>query len=244
MLARLRLAHMESPSSSQQSAKELAGREAVKQIKNGMVLGLGTGSTVAFFLEALSERIKSEGLSVKGIATSQATEAHAKSLDIPLVDLDEVLSLDLVIDGADEVDGKLRLIKGGGGALLREKIVAAAGSKVLIIVGEGKVIKKLGTTFLLPVEVLPFGYKATQRLVSGAGCVPFLRTQPDETPFVTDNGNYILDCKFDKGIGRPEALHKELSQIPGVAEIGLFLDLCDEVIEGRSDGPPVIYTKK
>jgi len=234
---------MESPTSPQISAKEMAGREAAKRVKDGMCLGLGTGSTVAFFLEALAERIQAEGLSVVGVATSQDTEARAKSLGIPTSNLEETPDLDLVVDGADEVDGKFRLIKGGGGALLREKIVAAAGKRVLIIVGEGKVVKKLGTTFLLPVEILPFGFKATEARVTEAGCAPFLRTTENEQPFVTDNGNYILDCRFKGGISKPEKLHQEMSQIPGVAEIGLFIGLCDEVIEGLAEGKPRILVK-
>ena len=234
---------METPAESQLSSKEAAGVEAALCVESGMKIGLGTGSTVTFFLEALARRIQSEGLVVKGVATSEATVLKAKELGIPMATLEEEPRLDLVIDGADEVDGDFRLIKGGGGALLREKIVAAAGERVVIIVGEGKQVETLGTTFLLPVEILPFGYLSTEVKVAELGCIPFLRTTETEGPFVTDNGNYILDCKFPDGIADPVSLHAELSQIPGVAEVGLFLDLCDEVITGLAGGEATTQVK-
>jgi len=165
------------------------------------------------------------------------TAEKAQELGIPISDLEQYPALDLVIDGADEVDSEFRLIKGGGGALLREKIVAAASAKVAIIIGSGKRVDRLGTTFLLPVEVIPFGHTTTRDSVASMGnCVPFVRTTEEGEPFVTDNGNFILDCRFESGIADPEKLHSDLSQIPGVAEVGLFLNLCHVVFEGKDDG--------
>ncbi|MBC8329131.1 MAG: ribose-5-phosphate isomerase RpiA [Planctomycetes bacterium] len=226
------------------SAKQAAGNHAATLVRDGMALGLGTGSTVAFFLDALALRIRAEDLVVKGVPTSEATAAKARELGIGLTDLEQTPELDLVVDGADEVDPEFCLIKGGGGALLREKIVARAARQVVIVVGEGKRVERLGTTFLLPVEILPFGHAVTRREVAAAGpCQPFLRTTEDGSPFLTDNGNYILDCKFPDGIERPRVLHAGLSQIPGVVEIGLFLDLCHVLVEGRPDGTARVLNK-
>lgn len=233
------------PMAAPRSSKQAAGEAAVRFVKNGMVLGLGTGSTVEFFLQALARRVDREGLQVIGVPTSSATAARAEELGIPLTTLEHHMDVDLAVDGADEVDPEFRLIKGGGGALLREKIVAASAEKVVIVVGAGKRVARLGTSFLLPVEVTPFGQAATRRLIERAGkCKAFLRTAEDGGAFLTDNGNYILDCKFQKGIANPLTLHRKVSEIPGVVEIGLFLDLCDVVVEGREDGEVVIHEKK
>ncbi len=227
------------------SSKQAAGEAAARLVRNGMKLGLGTGSTVEFFLRALAARIQREGLRVAGVPTSQATAERAEALGIPLTDLEHAPELDLVVDGADEVDDDFRLIKGGGGALLREKIVAAAGKKIVIVVGAGKRVARLGTTFMLPVEVAPFGQSVTRRKVEAAGkCTAFLRTAADGRPFLTDNGNLILDCRFAKGISNAATLHRKLSEIPGVVEIGLFLGLCHVVIEGADDGSARTLTRK
>ncbi len=226
------------------SPKQAAGIAAAQLVQTGMKLGLGTGTTVAFFLEALAERIEKENLEVIGVSTSVQTAELAEKLGIPISDLEEYPALDLVVDGADEVDPELRLIKGGGGALLREKIVAAASAKVAIIIGTGKRVERLGTTFLLPVEIIPFGYVTTRDCVANAsGSTPYLRTTEEGQPFVTDNGNYILDCKFEQGIANAEQLHADLSQIPGVAEVGLFLNLCDIVFEGQDDGQVITLNR-
>ena len=220
-------------------SKEAAGRAAAAEVADGMVLGLGTGSTVAPFLEAVAARIRGEGLSLRGVPTSEETAVRARQLGIPLTDLDTDPVLDLAVDGADEVDPALRLVKGGGGALLREKIVASAARRVVIVVGQGKRVEVLGKDFLLPVEILPFGATVTMRKVSALGCQPFLRTRGEEPaarPFATDNGNWILDCRFPEGIADPEDLHARLLAIPGVLEAGLFLGLCQTLIEGRPDG--------
>jgi len=222
--------------SSGTSAKQAAGVAAAALVEDGMRLGLGTGSTVAFFLDALADRMKAEDIQCVGVPTSEATAAKADSLGIPLSTLDQTPELDLVVDGADEVDAKFRLVKGGGGALLREKIVAAAAKQVVIIVGEGKRVEKLGTTFLLPVEIVSFGAQATRAKVAALGCQPYLRTLESGETFVTDNGNWILDCKFPYGMDSPEQLHQQLSETPGVVEVGIFLGLCHHVIEGRADG--------
>lgn len=222
---------------SAQASKKAAGVAAAALVEDGMKLGLGTGSTVTFFLSALARRMEKEGITVRGVPTSEQTEREAAKLGIPVGDLDQIPKLDLVIDGADEIDPQFRLIKGGGGALLREKIVAAAGREVVIIVGEGKRVERLGTTFLLPIEVIPFGSRVTgTRIQEAAKCQPFLRTGEDGRPRLTDNGNYIFDCKFPKGITGADRLHRTLSQIPGVVELGLFLNLCHRVIEGHVDG--------
>ncbi len=225
------------------SPKEAAGRESVKFIKSGQVVGLGTGSTVEWFLVALAERIQKEGLEVRGVPTSTATAERAKDLGIPISSLEQDPVLDVTVDGADEVDPAFRLIKGGGGALLREKIVANSAQKVVIVIGAGKKVETLGSTFLLPVEVIPFGHQVTELQIADIGCQPFLRTLENGEAFITDNGNYIFDCQFDGGIENPEEAHSLLSQLPGVAENGIFLDLCDVVVEGLEGGETVVEEK-
>lgn len=225
--------------------KRLAAVEALAFVEDGMKLGLGTGSTAAIFVDLLGEKVKA-GLSVVCVPTSEATRAQAERLGIPLSTLDETPYLDLTVDGADEMDEALRLIKGGGGALLREKIVAAASSRLVIIADHSKMVETLGA-FPLPVEVVPFGLTATKNLVTSlsedAGCTGEikLRLKADGTPFVTDNGNYILDCAFGE-IGDPETLDDALKLIPGVVEIGLFLGLADYGIVAGPDGVTVIST--
>ncbi|MFQ5749880.1 MAG: ribose-5-phosphate isomerase RpiA [Planctomycetota bacterium] len=218
------------------SAKQAVGEAALRLVENGMRLGLGTGSTVDFFLVALARRVQKEGLSIQGVATSQATVRRARELGLPLTTLEEAGELDLAVDGADEVDARFRLIKGGGGALLREKIVASAARQVVILVDESKRVERLGQRFHLPVEILPFGWQVTSKKVAALGATPFLRTGPEGGPFVTDNGNSILDCRFPQGILEPVKLHAALSQIPGVAEVGLFLGLCHVLFVGHADG--------
>lgn len=225
------------------SAKQAAGVAAAALVEDGMKLGLGTGTTVVFFLEALAERMRQEELHITGVPTSEDTANRAKELGIPITTLEDCPELDLCVDGADEVDLNYQLIKGGGGALLREKIVASCAQRVVIIVGEGKMVDKLGTTFLLPVEVTPFGVQATRAKVEAAGCQAFLRTLEEGEPFQTDNGNLVLDCKFRYGIDDPAQMHQQLTQIPGVVEVGIFLDLCHAVIEGRADGTAATHQK-
>jgi ribose 5-phosphate isomerase A len=212
--------------------KKRAGEEAAKYVKDGMVVGLGTGSTVKYTIIKLGEMVK-EGLDIIGIPTSLATEKLAREKGIKLGDLNDYDYIDLTIDGADEVDGNLNLIKGGGGALLREKMIAYASNYEIIVVDESKVKNYLGD-FPLPVEIVKFGYKKTMKNLEALGCKPSLRLK-NEVPYITDNGNYIVDCKFEK-ILQPEKIERKIDEIPGVVEIGLFINLANEVIVGKKEG--------
>jgi ribose 5-phosphate isomerase A len=210
--------------------KRQAAEQALGYVEDGMKLGLGTGSTAAKFVDLLGAKVKA-GLKVVCVPTSEATRAQAEALGIPLATLDQHPALDLTVDGADEIDEELRLIKGGGGALLREKIVAVASDRVVVIADSSKRVEMLGR-FPLPLEVVPFGLASTQRLIfqmaADAGCDGDikLRTGANGAPFVTDNGNHIFDCSFG-AIDDPEALDDALKLIPGVVESGLFLGIAD-----------------
>jgi len=206
--------------------KEASGRRAAGFVEDGMTLGLGTGSTVHFALLGLSERIRAEGLRVRGVPTSLDTERKAREWGIPLLELGAVDSLDLAIDGADEIDAQFRMIKGGGGALLREKVVASLARRVVIVVGENKVVARLGTTFALP---------SVARAIARLGCTPRER-QREGKSYRTDNGNAILDCSFAQGIADPGALERALRTVPGVVESGLFLGLAHVLVVGKDDG--------
>jgi ribose 5-phosphate isomerase A len=223
--------------------KLAAARRALGFVEPKMRLGLGTGSTASLFVELLAAEVQS-GLSVLCVPTSEETRALAAKLGVPLTTLDETPPLDLTIDGADEVDGELRLIKGGGGALLREKIVATASDRMIVIADESKRVDKLGT-FPLPVEVVRFGVTATRNMIEmlahDSGCQGdiTLRLARDGTPFVTDGGNYIFDCSFGS-VDDPESLDEALKFIPGVVENGLFLGIADVAIIGGADGVSVL----
>jgi ribose 5-phosphate isomerase A len=201
-----------------------------------MALGLGTGSTVRFSLLRIAERIRDEGLRVRGVPTSLDTETKARALGIPLATLDEVSALDLTIDGADEIDGAFDMIKGGGGALLREKVVASITRCQVIVVGPEKVVARLGTTFALPVEVVPFARPVIARALEKLGAVPQLRSATDGSVYRTDNGNEILDCRFARGIADARALESEIDALPGVVESGLFVGLAHVLVVGHADG--------
>jgi ribose 5-phosphate isomerase A len=219
--------------------KQQAAERALTLVEDGMTLGLGTGSTAARFVDLLGRRV-AQGLKVSCVATSEATRAQAERLGIALIDLDHRPFLDLAVDGADEIDGELRLIKGGGGALLREKIVATASERMVVIADHTKRVATLGA-FPLPVEVVQFGVAATRNMIdvlaADAGCEGeiTLRKQADGRPFVTDGGNFILDCAFGR-IGEPEALDEALKLVPGVVESGLFLGIADAAIIAGPDG--------
>jgi ribose 5-phosphate isomerase A len=219
--------------------KESAARAALDLVQDGMRLGLGTGSTASRFVAALGERV-AKGLNVVCVPTSEATRAQAERLNIPLTTLDETPQLDLTVDGADEIDDQLRMIKGGGGALLREKIVATASDRMVAIADESKLVSALGL-YPLPVEVVRFGLMATMRLVEAiaveTGChgIVTLRPGPGDAPFVTDQGNLILDCAFGT-IPEPEVLAFSLKRVPGVVEHGLFLGLADLAIVAGKGG--------
>jgi len=218
------------------ASKEAAGRRAAEFVSTGTVVGLGTGSTVFYTLARLAERIEQEGLEIQTVATSIDTELKSRELGIPQVDLGEVERIDLTIDGADEIDGDFNMIKGGGGALLREKVVASVSTKEVIAVGEGKVVDRLGLGFLLPVETIPFARSTVSRALEGLGGQPILRLAEAESPYATDNGNEILDCRFEDGIADPATLERQIAAIPGVVESGLFVGLASTLVIGSEDG--------
>ena len=212
--------------------KKIAAERAVEYVKDGMWVGLGTGSTALWAIRALAQKVQ-EGLQIKAIATSKQSELLALELGVQIFTFADTDHLDVTIDGADEVDDNLNLIKGGGGALLREKIVGSATNFYIIIADENKRVKILGN-FPLPVEVVKFGYQQTVKLLEKLGCTTRLRKTEAE-PFITDNGNYIFDCSFG-AIPNPKSLHQEINAIPGVVDNGLFIDMADVVIIGKSDG--------
>lgn len=214
--------------------KQMVGRRAAEYIEDGMTVGLGTGSTARYMVEALAERVKNEHLTITGVATSQATIDQALSLGIPLKDLDEVESIDLTIDGADEISANYQGIKGGGAALLFEKIVAINSKKNIWIVDSSKMVEKLGA-FPLPVEVIPFGSEHLFRKMKDKGWHPQFRQQSNGRKLLTDGGHYIIDLHFES-IEDPRALGAELDQMIGVVEHGLFLDIVDHIIIGHVDG--------
>ncbi len=213
--------------------KKIAAEKATEEIREGMVLGLGTGSTVYYALLKIGVMVRN-GLNIIGIPTSSGTEKIAREQDIPLSTLAAHPSIELTIDGADEVDTHLNLIKGGGAALVREKIIANASKRIVIVVDESKVSHVLGTSFALPVEIVQFGWEATKCVVDEVCGQSELRGGT-ENPLITDNGNYILDCNFD-GIAEPEKIELQLNNIPGVVENGIFVNRADRVIIGTMHG--------
>lgn len=213
--------------------KKIAGEKAAEYVENGMIVGLGTGSTVEYTIKKIGEMIKN-GLDIKGVPTSMHTKKLAKEYNIPLTDLEENPVIDITIDGADEVDPNLNLIKGGGGALAREKIVAYHSKREVIVIDETKIVKGLGVNCPLPVEVLKYGWSSTKKVLEEFGCTVELRKIMND-PYLTDNSNYILDCNFEI-IESPEQLEKDINNIPGVVENGLFIGLVDEVIVGSRQG--------
>ena len=214
--------------------KEQAGIAACDFVKDGMKLGLGTGSTVRYTVLELGRRMKQEGLEIVGVPTSQSTHELAESLDIPLIPLAEAGMLDLVIDGADEFDPDYNLIKGGGGALTREKIVAQSSNGMVVVADDSKQVETLGS-FDLPIEVLPFEWKRTADRVAEFCSGPVVRRGGDK-PFISDNGGYILDCSFGSTITNPSELESTLLDIAGVVEVGLFIGICDAVVMASNTG--------
>lgn len=221
--------------------KRAASLRAAEWIRDGMVLGLGTGSTVYYLLEEIGvQRSRGALKNVVGVPTSLRTMELARQFGIPLVTLDERPEIDLTIDGADEVDPALDLIKGLGGALLREKVVATASATVVIAIDESKRVERLGTRGPLPVEVDPFGVGAHDAFFATLPANPRLRTDPSGNPALTDGGNYIIDCTFPDGIPDVRALELRLDARPGIIEHGLFLDLVDHVVVGTPGGVDVL----
>jgi len=224
-----------------EALKRRAAEKAFEQVRSGMVLGLGTGSTVAHLLTLLSEALASGKLTdVVGVPTSLQTEQRAASLDIRLIGLGDRDRVDLTIDGADEISPDLDLIKGGGGALLREKMVAQASARVVIIADESKCVERLGSTFALPVEVVRWGWEAQARYLERCGAEVVMRSGPDRLPAVSDNGHVFLDCHFPDGIEDPAALEDRLARRAGIVETGLFLGLASEAVVASQDEVRVI----
>ena len=216
------------------SEKQRSAEGACEYVKDGMIVGLGTGSTAEFAVKKIGELVRN-GLSIRGIPTSDATKILAESEGIPLIDFSETMFIDLTIDGADEIDANLNMIKGGGAALLREKIVASASREEIIIVSVSKLVQQLGA-FPLPVEVIPFGWQVVFNQLESLQGNPELRLKQGQ-PSVTDQGNFIVDCHFRK-IENPEQLEQHLNMIPGVVENGLFINLCTRMI--MADGENII----
>ena len=225
----------------QNQMKKAVAQAAVDQIQNGMILGLGSGSTAALMIEALAIKIKSgEIKDVVGVTTSFQGEVLASELGIPLKSLSSVSEIDLAIDGADEVDPKFQLIKGGGACHVQEKLVAALAKKFIVVVDSTKLVKKLNLDFKLPVEVLPSAWKQVQKTLINLGGEGNLRmAQKKAGPIVTDQGNLILDLTFRNGIDQPELLESQINNIPGVLENGLFVNLTDQVLVGKVENDEV-----
>lgn len=216
--------------------KEVVGKEAVKYVEDGMIVGLGTGSTVFYFVHALADRVK-EGLNIQMVSTSIQTVELAKSLGLNIKELEEIDHIDLAVDGVDEIDKNFNAIKGGGAALFREKIVADIANEVIWIYDESKDVEKLGK-FNLPVEILPFGYSHTVRKLTEAGLNPVIRKKDGEI-LITDNHNYIVDLHLGYGFDIEEVKEK-LANIVGVVEHGLFLNMCKLCIKGTPEGAVII----
>jgi ribose 5-phosphate isomerase A len=220
--------------------KEQAARRALTYVRSGMVLGLGTGSTTAHFVDLLGEQLQGGALcDIAGVPTSERTAERARGWGIPLVTLADYAHLDLAVDGADEVDPELHLIKGLGRALLREKIVEIHAERFLVIADESKLVQKLGRG-PLPVEIVPFAWQAQVRWLNTLDCRAELWCEVDGSPVVTDNGNYLALCHFAQGIADPPALARTLAARPGIVEHGLFLDMADTAIVAGRDGIQVL----
>jgi ribose 5-phosphate isomerase A len=222
------------------NVKQLAAEKAVSFLENGMTIGLGTGTTAYWAIEKIGERVKLENWKIKAIATSMRSEEQARGLGIPILDFSSIHSIDVTIDGADEVDEKLQLIKGGGGALLREKIVATNSKQMIVVADESKWVRTLGK-FPLPVEVILFGWERTFEKLQLLGCEAKRRMNGTE-PYITDNGNYIVDCSFVE-IKDPPALHESVNAITGVVDNGLFIRIASKLVLGFNNGETRIISR-
>jgi len=228
---------MESP---KDKAKKAAGYAAAELIQENMTIGLGTGTTAFYFIERLGERCR-QGLHISAVSTSQKSWDLAREAGIPIRDIDSYTSLDLVVDGADEIDSQKRMIKGGGGALLREKIVATMSKEMIVIIDRQKLVEKLGA-FPLPLEIVSFAWKATVLHIQDLGFKGAIRQTKEGKSYITDNGNLIFDIHFPSPISNPEEIDRQIRKIPGVLETGFFFNLAGKVIIGYSDGKVEIRT--
>jgi ribose 5-phosphate isomerase A len=217
------------------TAKEAVGQAAASLIKPGMIVGLGTGSTTTYFIQYLGQRCQDEGLQVSGIPTSERTRQQAIGAGITIADIDNTTFVDVAVDGADEVDDYNQLIKGGGGALLREKIVAAMSREFIVIVDSSKVVKQLGS-FPLPIEIVPFAYKATVNRIQRLGYRGAIRRNENADPILTENGHYLFDIRLPHPMENPYEDDIRLKKIPGVVETGLFINMVSRVLIGYPDG--------
>jgi ribose 5-phosphate isomerase A len=223
-------------STEQSEWKRTAAEGAAKLVEDGMVVGLGTGSTAELFVRALGRRVRDEGLRISGIATSDATAGLAQRLNVPLTTFASHTQIDITVDGADEVEiGTLFLIKGHGGALLREKIVASASKRMVVVADVTKLVERLGSLSSVPVEVVQFGWQATENKLRQIGAKTLLRLDSDQTPFTTDCGNYIIDCAFG-AMEKPKDIAQHLDHVTGSVEHGLFLGFASQVVIGGRDG--------
>jgi ribose 5-phosphate isomerase A len=219
--------------SSNDPVKELVGRKAAELVKPNMTIGIGTGSTAYWFIIALSEKIR-DGFICRGVPTSQKTSELMQQHHIPIVELDDVDYIDLTIDGADEITPQLELIKGGGGALLQEKMVASTSKQFIVIADEKKYVTSLGQ-YPLPVEVVTYGWRQTKHKIEQLGCSRVVLREHNKNIFITDHGHYILDCYFQQ-INNPFSLHNELNNIPGLVENGLFIGMAHGALIGHANG--------
>ena len=217
------------------SPKQRAALAAAALVQSGMTVGLGSGSTAALMVRRLGQRVAEEGLKIIAVATSVATADLARGLTIPIHELDDVAALDINLDGADEIDPQFQMIKGRGGALLREKIVATASRHRVTMITADKRVQRLGMIVPIPVEVSAIGVKHTERRLQQLGASTTIRNRSDGSPYLTDGGNKIVDCRFAT-VDDPKALDRQLQCIAGVLETGLFLDLCDTLIVGTENG--------
>ena len=223
----------------QEDKKKNAGIKAAEYIKDGMIVGLGTGSTAKYLVERVGELVK-DGLKIQAVATSKSTEEQARELGIPLLDVNDVEYLDIAIDGVDEIDKDFNATKGGGGALFREKIVASLAKEVIWIMDDSKLVDSIGD-FPLPVEILPFGYKVTLKRLKDLGLNPVMRLKNNEL-YVTDNGNYIADLHMSAPVDVKD-IKEKLDNTVGVLETGQFLNMCNRIIVGTDDGVKIFENK-
>lgn len=220
----------------QESAKKAAAIAAAKLTEPNMIVGLGTGSTAAYFIEALARRVQTEDLAIKAVvASSRRSAEQAQTLGLPVEDLGDVFRVDLTVDGADEIDPKKRMIKGRGGAHVREKILASSSGEMIVIADETKLVDRLGVG-VLPVEIVGYGAPSTRMKIETLGYRCTWRQNPDNSLFLTDNGNLLLDLSFEEPLSHPEEVHEELIHLPGVVDTGFFFEIAGRVLIGRPNG--------